>query len=110
MDFAYSSKAEELRRRLKAFMEKHVVPAIPAWQQEVAAGVYPPSIMAPLKAEARSAGLWNLFLPALGEDEPGTGLSNLDYAPLDRPVRLSHRCPRPLRVRLLRAGPRNGPA
>jgi acyl-CoA dehydrogenase len=82
MDFAYSSKAEELRRRLKAFMEKHVVPAIPAWQQEVAAGVYPPSIMAPLKAEARSAGLWNLFLPALGEDEPGTGLSNLDYAPL----------------------------
>lgn len=31
-----------------------------------------------LKVKARSAGLWNLFLP----DENGAGLSNLEYAPL----------------------------
>ena len=35
-----------------------------------------------LKALARSEGLWNLFLPSLREDEPGMGLSNLEYAPL----------------------------
>jgi alkylation response protein AidB-like acyl-CoA dehydrogenase len=35
--------------------------------------------METLKAKARAAGLWNLFLP---EPEYGAGLSNLDYAPL----------------------------
>jgi len=82
MDFSYSAKVEELQSRLKAFMEQHVVPAIPAWEREVAAGTYPPSIIAPLKEEARAHGLWNLFLPGLEDGEPGTKLSNLDYAPL----------------------------
>jgi acyl-CoA dehydrogenase len=35
-----------------------------------------------LKAIAKSEGLWNLFLPALRDDEPGTRLTNLEYAPL----------------------------
>jgi acyl-CoA dehydrogenase len=39
-------------------------------------------VIDPIKAQARAAGLWNLFLPALRDDEPGTRLSNLDYAPL----------------------------
>ena len=30
----------------------------------------------------RAQGLWNLALPELAEDEPGTRLSNLEYAPL----------------------------
>jgi len=34
-----------------------------------------------LKAKARATGLWNLFLPGLKADEPGTQMSNLDYAP-----------------------------
>ncbi len=38
--------------------------------------------MADLKALAKSEGLWNLFLTGLKSDEPGNGLSNLDYAPL----------------------------
>ena len=82
MDFSYSSRVVDMRGRLQAFMEQHVVPAIPAWEREVAAGVYPPSMIEPLKKEARAHGLWNLFLPGLAEDEPGTKLSNLDYAPL----------------------------
>ena len=82
MDFAYSSRVTDLRARLLAFMEQHVVPAIPAWEREVAAGRYPPSVVEPLKAEAKALGLWNLFLPGLEGHEPGTRLSNLDYAPL----------------------------
>ena len=38
--------------------------------------------MQDLKARARALGLWNLFLPSLHDDQPGTRLSNLDYAPL----------------------------
>ena len=34
------------------------------------------------KGEARRRGLWNLFLPGLRDDEPGTRLTNLEYAPL----------------------------
>ncbi len=82
MEFAYTSKVEDLRRRVSAFMDEHVVPRIGAWNEEVAAGRFPPSFMDDLKALARSEGLWNLFLPALRADEPGTRLTNLEYAPL----------------------------
>jgi acyl-CoA dehydrogenase len=82
MDFAYSPRVEELRARLGAFMESRVVPEIGAWQREVERGAWPPSMIEPLKAAARAEGLWNLFLPALRDDEPGTRLANLEYAPL----------------------------
>ena len=35
-----------------------------------------------MQEKARAAGLWNLGLPELAADEPGTRLSNLEYAPL----------------------------
>lgn len=82
MDFAYSPKVEALRAQLSAFMDKHIVPRIHQWHEEVNAGQYPVSFMEALKDKARSEGLWNLFLPHLNEDEPGTRLSNLEYAPL----------------------------
>ena len=40
--------------------------------------------MGELQQKARAAGLWNLGLPELADDEPGTRLSNLEYAPLGR--------------------------
>lgn len=82
MDFALSPLALELRDRLLAFMDRYLLPYNAAWHEAVAAGDYPPPFVEDLKALAREEGLWNLFLPTLREDEPGTGLSNLDYAPL----------------------------
>jgi acyl-CoA dehydrogenase len=82
MDFAYSAKVEALREQLRAFMDAHLVPRLADWQREVEAAAWPPSMIEPLKAQARAEGLWNLFLPGLREGEPGTRLTNLEYAPL----------------------------
>ncbi|MCP5076400.1 MAG: acyl-CoA dehydrogenase [Rhodobacteraceae bacterium] len=82
MDFSYSKKCEELRIRVGSFMENHILPRNQQWHKEVAEGVYPVSFMEDLKTLAKSEGLWNLFLPSLRDNEPGQGLSNLDYAPL----------------------------
>jgi len=82
MEFEYSDKVKRLQRQLLDFMEDHVEPRMAQWRREVHAGTYPVSFMADLKALAREEGLWNLFLPDLRDDEPGTGLSNLEYAPL----------------------------
>ena len=82
MDFAYSEKCEEMRVRVRNFFDDHILPRNGQWHEEVAEGRYPVSFMEDLKALAKSEGLWNLFLPSLRADEPGEGLSNLDYAPL----------------------------
>ena len=74
MNFAYSEKSLQLQARLNDFMDAHVVPRIGQWQQEVSAGIYPVSFMDDLKALAKEEGLWNLFLPGLRDDEPGTRL------------------------------------
>ena len=82
MDFAHSPKAQELNQRLEAFLQRYLLPYNPAWHRAVQDGLYPPPFLEDLKSLAREEGLWNLFLPGLKEDEPGTRLSNLDYAPL----------------------------
>jgi acyl-CoA dehydrogenase len=82
MDFAHSPRALALRQRLQAFMQRYVLPYNPAWHRAVHDGVYPPPFLEDLKSLAREEGLWNLFLPNLTDAEPGTCLSNLDYAPL----------------------------
>jgi len=82
MDFAYSPRVEEMRRRLGDFMDNYVLPRVPDYEHAVRAGTWPPVFFDDLKTMARSEGLWNLFLPSLADDEPGTRLSNLEYAPL----------------------------
>ena len=82
MDFAHSPAAQDLRQRLEAFMQRYVLPYNAAWHRSVQEGIYPPSFLGDLKLLAREEGLWNLFLPTLQDDEPGTRLSNVDYAPL----------------------------
>src|SRR5262249_61827715 len=51
-------------------------------QQEEGGKQAAPPMLEKLKAAARERGLWNLFLPHLAVDSPGTKLSNLDYAPI----------------------------
>ncbi len=82
MDFSYSPKVERLRDRVNKFMSEHIVPRIRLWHEEIEQGHFPTSFMENLKTQARVEGLWNLFLPGLREEEPGTRLSNLEYAPL----------------------------
>jgi acyl-CoA dehydrogenase len=82
VNFSHSPRVEELRKQVQAFMDERIVPLISVWKAEVEAGSFPVSFMAGLKDRARAEGLWNLFLPALRDDEPGTRLSNLEYAPL----------------------------
>jgi acyl-CoA dehydrogenase len=82
VDFNYSEKTLELRARVQGFMEDHIVPRIGQWNEEIRSGQFPVSFMEDLKNLAKSEGLWNLFLSALREDEPGAGLTNLEYAPL----------------------------
>jgi acyl-CoA dehydrogenase len=82
MDFSHTPKVEALRAELRDFMAAYVLLRIGDWHAEVQGGQYPVSFMADLKQRARAAGLWNLFLPGLRDDEPGTRLTNLEYAPL----------------------------
>ncbi|HEU4625721.1 MAG TPA: acyl-CoA dehydrogenase family protein [Steroidobacteraceae bacterium] len=82
MDFACSDKVTTLQRRLRHFMAEHIAPVEAQWRQHVDRAVYPLELLEPLKARARAEGLWNLFLPGLRADEPGTRLTNLEYAPL----------------------------
>jgi acyl-CoA dehydrogenase len=81
MLFEVSAKTEDLRRRLTAFMDEHIYPNEPAFHREKAEGDrwQPTRIVEALKATARRAGLWNLFLP---DSEYGAGLTNAEYAPL----------------------------
>src|SRR5262245_46714206 len=77
-----SDRAKELRQRLTNFMGEVIYPAeqeIEAQHRAQPSRWQVPPILEKLKVEARSRGLWNLFLP---DSEHGAGLSNLEYATL----------------------------
>jgi acyl-CoA dehydrogenase len=82
MDFDLSERAEHWRGRLQAFFDREVLPRHRAWLDHVAMRREAAPFMGALQDKARAAGLWNLGLPELAADEPGTRLSNLEYAPL----------------------------
>ena len=81
MDFQHPPAILARRAELDAFLERYVLPYNAAWQRGVRSGVFP-DFMEDLKALAKEQGLWNLCLPHLAADEPGTRLANLEYAPL----------------------------
>ena len=82
MDFDFSPKVQDLRKQVSQFMEDHVYPNEQTFEDQLNSGPdrwQIPPIIEELKERAKSAGLWNLFLP---ESEHGYGLTNLEYAPL----------------------------
>lgn len=82
MDFKHSDDSLQVQDLMRRFMKKHVLPRNSDWLRMAESGCYPLEILKPLKTQAREDGLWNLFLPELKETEPGTAMTNLDYAPL----------------------------
>jgi acyl-CoA dehydrogenase len=80
MDFEFSDRTKALQEKLQRFMDEHIYPNEQTYKEQVKQyGWEAPPLMDELKAKAKAAGLWNLFLP---ESEYGAGLTNLEYAPL----------------------------
>ncbi len=86
-----SARSQELRKRLVAFFDRHVLPNEALFHEQIARQRWQvPAIVEELKVKARAEGLWNLFLPgsvsspASGRaaTHGGAGLTNLEYAPL----------------------------
>jgi alkylation response protein AidB-like acyl-CoA dehydrogenase len=87
MDFDYSTRQRDILVRVRGFMQEHVMPVVPMYYSELAKTRWQqPEILQTLKARAKDAGLWNLFLPPSPEHDTeefrGAGLTNLEYAPL----------------------------
>ena len=84
MDFSMSEKQTYWRNRVVEFMNEHVYPAEASYDAQMEAfgtnrwQVVP--VLEELKAKAKKAGLWHLFLPR--STRAPEGLSNLEYAPL----------------------------
>jgi acyl-CoA dehydrogenase len=80
VDFAPSPKAQDYLGRLQDFMDTRVFPAEQAYEdyrrEKGPQDHTVPPVVEKLKVEARSRGLWNLFLPDV------SGLTNVDYASL----------------------------
>lgn len=88
--FPVSERAKQYQQDLLTFMAEHVYPAEATYDEQMRAAGDPhhhPPVIEELKAAARKRGLWNLFLP---DQEWGSGLSNLDYAPLAEIMGRSH--------------------
>ena len=101
MDFAPDATTVEIVARMQAFLTECVYPAEALLERQVAEtpddwSLRP--IVRELQAEARSRGLWNLFLPA-------EGLTNLQYAAV---AELTGRSPKLAPVALNCAAPDTG--
>jgi acyl-CoA dehydrogenase len=84
MPYEFSDKGLEVQESVRQFMDSIVYDSEETYfrqLEEVGADGYPP-VLDRLKSAALERGLWNLFLPHLDPENPGTPLSNLDYAPV----------------------------
>jgi acyl-CoA dehydrogenase len=84
MPYEFTDTGLAMQAEVRRFIADHIEPNEAEYLEqlaEVGPTGYPP-IMDKLKAAAKERGLWNLFLPHLSPDAPGTKLSNLDYAPI----------------------------
>jgi len=80
LNFEFSSRVQDLQKKLGAFMHEHIYPSEHLWEAHVRSDKRwePVPVIEQLKGKARAAGLWNLWRPKTHGGE----LSNLEYAPL----------------------------
>ncbi|MEQ1687078.1 MAG: acyl-CoA dehydrogenase family protein, partial [Sphingopyxis sp.] len=91
MEFDLNDRQKYWQSRVRDFIETNVRPAVPTYKAQDAGGarwkVIP--VVEELKAKAKAAGIWNLFMPPRNSghhhvDESfefeGPGLTNLEYA------------------------------
>jgi len=84
MPYEFTERGLAVQQSVRRFMDDVVYPSEDTYYaqlEEVGLDGYPP-MLDRLKALALERGLWNLFLPHVQPDSPGTPLSNLDYAPV----------------------------
>lgn len=82
MNFDLSEKAIKYKEKVSHFMEEHIYPIeneVNLFHEANKGELHP--AWEPLKAKARKAGLWNLFLP-LKYGKYSGGLTNVEYAVL----------------------------
>jgi acyl-CoA dehydrogenase len=84
--YIFSDKSLQLQAKLSAFMDEHIYPNETAYAEQLhnASNRFAAvPLMDELKAKAKTAGLWNLFVPeSHSEYSDHGGLTNFDYAPL----------------------------
>jgi len=79
MDFKHSDRALDWHARVRRFLDEQVIPREAEYFAQVREDSNrQPPVMETMKAAAKEAGLWNMFLPG----DHGAGLTNLEYAPL----------------------------
>lgn len=84
MDFTHSPFATRIVEQVRSFVTERIEPAEADYEAELVGGTdwtiwRQPPTMERLKAEARDAGLWNLFLPDAAH---GASHANVEYAPV----------------------------
>lgn len=82
MHFQPSDKSKKWHDRARSFFHTEILPRHREWTYRVARNGGDAAFIDDLKDKARKQGLWNLGLPGLRDDEPGTHLTNLEFAPI----------------------------
>jgi acyl-CoA dehydrogenase len=81
MEFEHTPRVRETMARLSDFMDEHVYPVEHDYYEYIDSSANrwaTVPLMEELKARAKEAGLWNLFIPS----DHGGEFTNLEYAPL----------------------------
>jgi acyl-CoA dehydrogenase len=81
----FTAKGLETQEAVKSYMDDFIYPNEEEYfaEHEALDNVHgTPPMMEKLKAAAKERGLWNLFIPHLDPQAPGTKMSNYDYSPI----------------------------
>lgn len=83
MNFGYTNQHHEFINSFKQFFTDEILPRNRDWHaffRENKSGE--PPLIEELKQKAMDKGFWNMGLPRLADDEPGTRLTNFEFAPI----------------------------